>query len=251
MPLFIFPHPQCPYHMHAHAPVSQLVSSCQFPMFYARQCEATRRVWWREPTTRVFNGSGHVTVLQEILQTPLIVAKIFKIYCFRWGLQALWEPWVRSPQTTVVSLNEWLPLHSPSPHCFHFWRRNLSFLEPEPDADRVCLEPHTLFSLFNQWEVFSNQWEGFISSSLHQGILDVWHVQYVAPLSTQMTRKWQKLLWCCRSWITISCGWDATRLLVFSFKLHLIDPWFWPKAGNIGLLFVCPLVNSTSIHLII
>ena len=64
MPLFIFPHPQCPYHMRAHAPVSQLVSSCQFPMFYARQCEATRRDWWREPTTRVFNGSRHVTVLQ-------------------------------------------------------------------------------------------------------------------------------------------------------------------------------------------
>ncbi len=64
MPLLIFPHPQCPYHMHAHAPVSQLVSSCQFSMFYARRCEATRREWWRKPTTRVFNGSRHVTVLQ-------------------------------------------------------------------------------------------------------------------------------------------------------------------------------------------
>ena len=176
------------------------------------------------PTTRVFNGSRHVTVLQ---------------YCkLHWLLRRFLR--------FIVSVED-CKLYENS----ESGRRKLPLLVWTNDFPFI-LQAHTVFTfeegicrslnlsrtltefvsnlthfshcLIN--EKYSTAMTRFHLSChwLHQGILDVWHVQYVS--SVQMTRKWQKLLWCCRSWITISCGWDATRLLVFSFKLHLIDPWF-------------------------
>ena len=97
-----------------------------------------------------------------ILQTLLIVALYRQIYDFRWRLQAWWEHWVRSPQTTVVSLNEWLPLHSTS-SLFSLLKKE--FVVPWTWAGRwqgLSQTSHTCF-LIDRSEVFNNQWQGFFS----------------------------------------------------------------------------------------
>ena len=115
---------------------------------------------WRDPRRLWLTTHGASLLrISDISPTLLrddfwIVVLSRQIYYFRWGLQVLWEHQVW-PQTTVVSLNELLPLHQA--HCFHFWRRNLSFLEPRQTSP----SSHILIALINGEgiEGFFNQWE--------------------------------------------------------------------------------------------
>ena len=146
----LFSPPPWPYHMHA--PVSHPVSSCQFPLFYALQSvwgDPARLVMVKWLPTTI--GAGHVTLLQY-----------FKLpWLLRWSARfivsvvdcKLYENTVslRSPQTTVVSLDEWLPLHSPL-----FSLLTKEFVVPWTWAGRwqsLSRPSHTFFSLFDQWEV--------------------------------------------------------------------------------------------------
>ena len=115
---------------------------------------------WRDPG-RLWLTTHGVSLLHISDISPTLLRDDFwivvlsrQIYYFRWGLQVLWEHQVW-PQTTVVSLNELLPLHQA--HCFHFWRRNLSFLEPRQTSP----SSHILIALINGEgiEGFFNQWE--------------------------------------------------------------------------------------------
>ena len=122
-----------------------------------------------------------------ILQTRLIVGLQYRqIYCFRWGLQTWWEHWVGSPQTTVVSLNEWLPLHSPG-SLFSLLKKEFVVPWTWVTHWQALSQTSTLvFSLFDQWEVFNNQWEGFngrnapensryLTRLLRDLFMDKWH----------------------------------------------------------------------------
>ena len=153
MRLFIFPHP------HIASPLTWLAHiNITCFMFCAHQREATR--WDSEEWPTIRDFAEHVLQYCKLSWLLRSIAR-FIISVEDCELDESIESG-RRKQPLLVWTNDF-PFILQA-HCFHFWRRNLSFLEPEPDADRVCLRPHTLVvSLFKHSEVFNNQWKRFFS----------------------------------------------------------------------------------------
>ena len=203
------------------------------------------------PTTRVFNGSRHVTVLQY-----------YKLY---WLLRGFLR--------FIVSVED-CKLYENS----ESGRRKLPLLVWTNDFPFI-LQAHTVFT-FEEGICRSLN----LSRTLTEFVSNLTHFSHCLinekystandKISSLLSLTASRNSRCLTRTIRVLCTNDtqmaevvvvlsilnynilrlrchATRLLVFSFKLHLIDPWFWPKAGNIGLLFVCPLLKFTFIHIIL
>ena len=137
-----------------------------------------------------------------ILQILLIVAPYRQIDDFRWRLQAWWEHWVRSPQTTVVSLNEWLPLHSTS-SLFSLLKKE--FVVPWTWAGRwqgLSQTSHTCFLIVRKiWSIQQPMTRFLLSINwLHQWIPDIWHVYIVsseqmADVVVVLSIQYYNILW--------------------------------------------------------